>query len=255
MPRFLTRLLLTCWVAALAISSTVVRAQGELLPTQPAPELGGEGWSGFTNLSFLGHALLDLVLATVLGAAIAFHPRSVKRVDSVEEAEAPKVYITYAVVGAVIGLMVVEYGLVVGFVVFGIGGLFRFRTALPSVANTGRLILVTLVGLACGLRLPHLGVLATAFGFALIFWMDRKITYQMEVKDLEPKHVARASEVYRAIIERQGGKVIRETRSFTKSRVAFIFRAPHRFSREDFDQLCEEHVPETLKGVLDWEIE
>jgi hypothetical protein len=226
-----------------------------VLSGEASQHITGEGFSGFTNVAFLGHALLDLALATVLGAVIAYHPRSHKRVDTLEEVEAPKIYITYAVVGAVIGLMVVEYGLVVGFVVFGIGGLFRFRTTLPSVANTGRLIFVTLIGLSCGLRLPHLGVLATAFGFALIFWMDRTITCQLDVKGLASKRVAEASAAYRALIEQQGGRVIREKRSFSKAQVDFIFRAPYRFNREALERSFDERIPEDLRGVEDWEVD
>jgi hypothetical protein len=151
--------------------------------------------------------------------------------------------------------MVVQYGLVVGFVVFGIGGLFRFRTALPSVAHTGRLILVTLVGLACGLRLPHLGVLATAFGFALIYWTDRTLTYHVRVKDLEPEQITGAAEAYGAIIARQGGRVIHEKRSFNKSQVTFLVQAPHRFRREELERAFAEQVPDALKGSVDWEID
>ncbi len=254
MPRLAARLLLIGWTAGAAAGLSVARAQG-VLGSQASEQITGEGWSGFTNLAFLGHALLDLVLATVLGAVIAYHPRSRKRVDSVEEVEAPKIYVTYAVVGAVIGLMVVEYGLVVGFVVFGIGGLFRFRTTLPSAANTGRVILVTLIGLACGLRLPHLGVLTTAFGFALLYGMDRKITFQVEVKDLDAARLVEASAAYRALIEREGGRVIREKRDFTKSEVAFIFRVPYRFEREDLERAFEGEVPTSLQGVVDWEVD
>ena len=146
--------------------------------------LEGVGWSGFADIGFLVHAFVVLILATGLSAVLAYHPRTVQRVDSIGEAEAPKVYLTYGLVGAVIGLTVVQYGLVVGFVVFGIGGLLRFRTTLDSVADTGRLILVALVGLSCGMDLPHLAVLATVFAFGLIFVLEHHMTYQLVVKNL-----------------------------------------------------------------------
>ena len=242
------------WVILGGLNLPRVQAQG-LLPDESAQAVSGEGWRGFMNYAFLGHAVLVLTLAAVLGAVIAYHPRSRKRIDSVEEVEAPKIYITYAVVGAVIGLMVVEYGLVVGFVVFGIGGLFRFRTRLPSVANTGRLILVTLIGLSCGLDLPHLGVLATTFGFVLIFIIDRTITCQVEVKELDARTLARASEMYRALIEEHGGDVIREKKSFSKSHVLFIFRAPYRFDLEDLEQAFVQQIPADLRGSADWTVD
>ena len=201
------------------------------------------------------HELGVLVLATALGATIAYHPRSRKRVDSLEEAEAPKVYLTYAVVGAVIGLMVVQYGMVVGFVVFGIGGLFRFRTALPSAANTGRLILVTLVGLSCGLDLPHLGVLASAFGVALIFVLDRDITCQIEVKGLSDERLVASASAYRALIEGYGGDVIREKKSFSRSRATLIFRVPYRFDLEVLERAFEDEIEASARGSVDWTID
>jgi hypothetical protein len=175
--------------------------------------------------------------------------------DTAEEADAPQVYVTYAVVGAVIGLMVVEYGVVVGFVVFGIGGLFRFRTTLPTARDTGRLILVTLIGLSCGLRLPHLGALATAFGFALIFWMDRTVTYKVDVKGLESADLERASNAHRGLIEQLGAQIIQEKRGFGKGQVGFVFRAPARFRRADLERAFAESVPAELKGTVDWEVD
>lgn len=255
MPRSPSRFWLAYGVALAALGPAVAHAQAELLPAEAAQEVNGAGWAGFADVGFLGHAVLVLSLATALGTAIAYHPRTPKRVDSASEAEAPRVYVTYAVVGAVIGLMVVEYGLVVGFVVFGIGGLFRFRTTLPSVAGTGRLIFVTLIGLSCGLDLPHLGVLATAFGFALFYVMDRTVTYQLEVQDLARTDVVEAAAAYRGLIEAHGGRVLREKKSFSKAQVTFVFQVPYRFQREDLERAAEEGLPDPLRGAVDWEVD
>ena len=129
----------------------------------------GEGWQGFTDIGFLVSATLTLLLAVILGAIIAYHPKHGQTADTLAEIEAPKVYVMYSVIGAIIGIMVVKYGLVVGFVLFGIGGLIRFRTNLRSASLTGRVIFTTLIGLSCGLDLPHVAVLATVFGYVLIY--------------------------------------------------------------------------------------
>lgn len=224
-----------------------------MLSSKADETLKGVGWAGFTDVTFLLHAAVVLVLAAVLSAVLAFHPRTVQRVDSVGEAEAPKVYLTYGIVGAVIGLMVVQYGLVVGFVVFGIGGLLRFRTTLESVADTGRLILVALVGLSCGLDLPHLAVLTTAFAFGLIFLLEHRVTGQLIVKNLGADVLEDASLAYRTLVD-DHTQVIRQNRSYGKKEVSFIFRAPNRFDRSVLERRFHEEIPDHLRGTADWEI-
>ena len=98
--------------------------------------LAGEGWEGFTDVQFLFAFTTRLLLAAVLAAIIAYHPKSQRQIDSLESAEAPKCFILYAVVAAIIGTVVLKFGGVVGFVVFGIGGLLRFRTNVGSVSYT-----------------------------------------------------------------------------------------------------------------------
>ena len=237
----------------MGVLAPAVWAQG-VMSDHASQTVEGVGWSGFTDAAFLLHAAIVLALATALGAALAYHPRTLERVDSLGEVEAPKVYLTYAVVGAMIGLMVVQYGLVVGFVVFGIGGLFRFRTTLESVADTGRLILVALVGLSCGLDLPHLGVLTTAFAFVLIYLLERKVTCQLAVKNLRNDALQDASNAYRTLIEQADGEVIRQNRSFAKKEVSFIFRAANGFDRAALEHQFEQEVPQDLRGTVDWEI-
>ena len=251
MPRL--RYVVTPSTAVTLLMAPAAGAQ-DVLSQEAAQIIESVGWEGFTDYAFLGYSVLVLILATVLGAVLAYHPRTMQRVDTLEEAEAPKVFLTYAVVGAVIGLMVVQYGLVVGFVVFGIGGLFRFRTTLPSTADTGFLILVALIGLSCGLGLPHLGVLATAFGFALIYVLERSITCQVDVKNVSGKSLEEASDVYRELIEQGQGRVIRQNRSHAKKQISFIFRAPNGFDREALERSFERNVPEELQGIVDWEV-
>src|SRR5262245_37196458 len=85
------------------------------------------GWERFTDLWFMVDMLVVLLLAVGLGAAIAYHPLTRRKATTMEELEQPKTFIMYAMVGAVIGLIVPIYP-VMGAVLFGIGGLLRFRT-------------------------------------------------------------------------------------------------------------------------------
>jgi hypothetical protein len=215
----------------------------------------GEGWKGFTDFSFLANALATLVLAAVLGAVIAFHPKHIQTADTLQEIEAPKVFITYSVIGALIGIMVVKYGLVVGFVLFGIGGLIRFRTVLYSPTLTGGVIFVTLIGLSCGLDLPHVAVLATVFGYVLIFVLNRRITYRINIGALPPERIVEAAAAYRTVLEQQGCRIKSEKKNPAKAKITFIFRAAGKDSVADLESALESQVDASLKGYLDWEIE
>lgn len=219
------------------------------------PQALGEGWRGFTDFGFLVNMVLTLVLATVLGAVLAYHPRLRRTADTVEEIEAPKVFITYAVIGALIGILVVKYGLVVGFVLFGIGGLIRFRTVMASPGMTGQVIYVTLIGLACGLELPHVAVLATAFGYGLIQLLDAHVTYRISVNGLAAERVAEAAAAYRSALEQNGCRVVSEKKSPLKERITLVFRSAASKRRSRLAELLETQIDPALRGTVDWEIE
>ena len=216
-------------------------------------ELESEGWVGFKNLPLLFDSVLVLLLSTVLGAVIAYHPKSIRTMESIEEVETPKIFIMYAVVGTVIGIIVREYGMGMGFVVFGIGALMRFRSNLGSPTKTGRVIFVTLIGLCSGLNMPHIAVLATVFGFVLIYVLDARVTYKIIVKGLRKDAVQDAAEIYRSVLEQQGCRILSEKKDFTKTQVAFVFRTSYRVERDDLEHLFEIDVPEDIKGAIDWQ--
>jgi hypothetical protein len=248
MRRFLTAL-------HLLLLSSAARAQDlpEILRLEPTSL--GAGWQGFADLGFLTNALLTLTLAAVLGAAIAYHPKLVQSADTPEEIEAAKVYITYSVIGALVGIMVVKYGLVVGFVLFGIGGLIRFRTVLQSANLTGHAIFVTLIGLACGLDLPHVAVLATVFGIVLLYVLDMRRVYRIDVRALAPERVGQAAAAYRTVLEGHGCRILSERKNPEKARVTFIFRSMHRISREQLEELLDCGIDPSLRGSRDWKVD
>lgn len=219
---------------------------GETLPA-------GEGWRGFLDIAFLGNTLLTLTLAAVLGAIVAYHPKHVASADTLEELEAPKVYILYAVIGAIIGILVVEYRTVVGLVIFGIGGLIRFRTVLRSANLTGRVIFVTLIGLTTGLDLPHVAVLSTAFAFVLVYILENRVTYRVDVQSLAPEHVAESAAAYRALLERNGCRILSERKNLIKQRVTLLVSGPVGVRRDELEKRIEEGIEGRLKGAVDWQ--
>ncbi len=245
------------WILAglgllLVVSAAGAQVPGEFTST-PVPQ--GVGWQGFNDRAFLLGAFFNLVLATVLGAIIGFHPRRIRTADTLEEIEAPKVSIMFAVIGSLIGILVMKYGLVVGFVLFGIGGLIRFRTVMRSAQPTGQVIFATLIGLTCGLDLPHVAVLASAFEFVLTFILEARITYRVDVRGLPLDRFAEAADAYRTVLAGRDYKVLSETKRPEKGFICFIFRSSDRDTREHIERLFDENVDGSLKGSLDWEVD
>jgi hypothetical protein len=220
----------------------------------PQASLPNVGWSGFLDLHFLTDSLVALVLGAALGAVIGFHPMTRRTADTLAEAELPKVHVVFAFVGAVIGVTVREFGMVIGVVVFGIGGLLRFRTDAGSARDNGRLIVVTLVGLIAGLGLPHLAVLTTACAFALIWIFDAQPACRVRIEDLPAERLAECADAYRAILVAQGCRLIGEDRSALKNRVDFVLRLPRANARATLRQAFGE-IPAELRGDVDWDVE
>lgn len=151
--------------------------------------------------------------------------------------------------------MVVKYGLVVGFVLFGIGGLIRFRTVLRSATLTGNVIFVTLIGLSCGLDLPHVAVLATAFGFVLIYILEARVTYRIDVRALPSGRFAEAAAAYRGLLEQEGCRIRNEKKDPGKDRVIFIFHSARDVTRQQLEERLESKIDASLHGSIDWEVD
>lgn len=210
-------------------------------------------WSGLTDWRFTLASIGILLLASLLGAMIGYHPATQRTINGLHEADMPHVYVMYAVIGAVIGVAVREFGTVVGVVVFGIGGLMRFRSVADSTRDTVRLIIVTLVGLIAGLGLLHFAVIITLFSFALIHVFDSRPPYRIRVEGMARDRTGSCVEVYRAILTGHGCRIIAEHHSLEKARIEFVFRLPRRGSRDRLDMELR-GIAEDLRGELNWEI-
>ncbi len=236
----------------LLLAPDLAHAQG--LFDGPKGQLAAAGWSGFLDMQFMIDSLGALLLAVVLGAVIGYHPMTPRTVDTLHEADMPKVYIMYAFIGAVIGVTVREFGMVIGVVVFGIGGLIRFRTDTDSTRDTGRLIVVTLTGLIAGLGLPHLAVITTVFAFVLILMFDARPACRVKIDLLPEGRLGEFADAYRAVLTGAGCKIINERKIAGKKRLEFVIRLPRATTRDAVHAaLC--NAPLDVHGEIDWEVE
>jgi hypothetical protein len=210
-------------------------------------------WSSLTDVRFIESSVGILLLATLLGAVIGYHPATRRTVNVLHEADMPHVFVMYAVIGAVIGVAVREFGTVVGLVVFGIGGLLRFRSVTDSTRDTVRLIIVTLVGLIAGLGLVHFAAIITVFTFVLIYVFDTSPPYRIRVEGIAKDRAGPCADVYRGILNGHGCSIIAEHHSLEKARIEFVFRLPRRSTRDRLDTELRS-IAADLRGEVDWEI-
>lgn len=222
----------------------------------PAPELVGfaepaVGWQAFTDLEFIAQMLLVLVIAVVLAAIIAYHPTTRGKASTLEQIEQPKTFIMYSLIGALIAI-IVKVQPSMALVVFGIGGLMRFRTNVGEAKDTGRVILVTVIGLSCGLELYVVALLATVLSWLLIFGLERRTVGRVFIQGLDKEVLQAAGEAHSAVLRTLGCTILGEEKRVNKGIVALIYRAPQGVGRSGIEQGFAQ-LPEQLRGTVHWE--
>lgn len=231
-------------------SSELLPRAGAATPTN-GPSALLEGWLAFTDIWRLLDMVMVLLLALVLAAVIAYHPTTRRAVSTLEHLEHPKTILMYGVVAAVVAL-IVQVEPAMAFVIFGIGGLLRFRTLVGEAKETGRVILVTVVGLCCGLKIFIVAIPATVIGWLLIFVLEQQPMGTIRVSGVPENMMHEASRTYRNLIMEAGCIIIGEQTRFTRREFAFVVKAPQALDRNRLQSLFDE-LPAEWRGVVDWE--
>lgn len=212
--------------------------------------VAGPGLAGFADPQQYLHCALVLLAATLSGALIAFHPVQRGRPVTLEELEQRKTVILYAAVGGLIALICVSSPSM-AFVIFGIGGLMRFRTDVGPSKNTGHTIMATLIGLCWGLGLWLTAVLATAYFWVMIYVLEASPARELTVGGVGVANMVQAAEAYRDAIARAGGRVLGHHKKFNKGQLIFVFRMPKGIALERIVKEVEA-ISEPLRGTPDW---
>ncbi len=115
------------------------------------------------------------------------------------------------------------------------------------------MILVTLIGLCCGLLRYDIAVISTVFAYGLIAALEGGTAYRVVVKGLNKETLLKSAAAYRKILDDEGCRILNEKKNFVKHTVRFTFRAPRGIDREDLEQLFEDSIPPELKGSAEWQ--
>jgi len=125
--------------------------------------------------------VLGIGLSVALASLLAYHPRGLRRRDALEASEERKTLVVLGVIGAVVSaLVVIDQSMAL--VVFGIGGLIRFRTVIGNPHMTGRAILVVVVGLACGLSQFATALVVAGAAWLVIWWLEARRGGEVKVR-------------------------------------------------------------------------
>ncbi len=211
----------------------------------------GLGWAAFRELDFIAEMAMVLGLAIGLAAVIAYHPILRSRATTLAEIEQPKTFILYSMIGALIAI-IVKVQPSMALVVFGIGGLMRFRTDVGQAKDTGRVILVTVVGLSCGLELYVVAVLATVLAWLLIFVLDSRPVECVVVQGLTTATLSPASEAYLAALRELGCTIVSADMRVKKGSLTILYRAPRAVGRSRVEGRFTD-IPEAQRGTPSWE--
>ena len=164
------------------------------------------GWDRLLEVRVILQICADLALALALASTIAFHPRRRGDALSAEQIEYPKTVLLYTVVGTMVAAIVV-LSPPMALVVFGIGGLLRFRTDVGTAHATGHVILTTLVGVACGLGRYPMAIVATLIGWILIWVLERSRYYRLVVDSIAVKAIEPTIVLYQDALRQQGWSI------------------------------------------------
>ena len=209
----------------------------------------GPGFAAFLDPSQYMEYSLILIAATLSGAALAFHPVYKGRPRTLETIELSKTLMMYSVGGALISI-ICTVNPSMAFVIFGIGGLMRFRTQLGQGKSTGHAIIGTLIGLCWGLGLEMVAVIATGYFWGMIFFLERTRTVEISVGGVDLALMPAATVAYRKAIANSGCRMLADSKNFKKREMVFFFSVPRKVPMERVIGAIDEIAPE-LRGTPD----
>lgn len=223
-------------LASLFLSPAISQVTGTSEPVLPEGfdflDLGheytpnfGSGLHELGQLGLLGLFVLETLFTLALAAAIAFHPVRRKAHQDITDLVLPRLFLLYGLIGMAIGFLVVQHGYFIGFVIFGIGGLLRFRSYIDGTSNTVEAILVTLLGLCIGLNLPVMALLITISAWIVIYVTGMTVGYEIKLTGNNKAELDQQLGRLVAHIDGLGWHLVSMKRPFEKPSVTVVFQA------------------------------
>ena len=248
---------ISCILLCLAVLAAPAAAQTiEGAITIPSEfDVHDRGWSQLYNLKEILEFLLALVETMAMTSVLAFHPRNVARRRGSNDWDLPRSMFLYALIGLVVGFLVIHHGVLIGFVVFGIGSLFRFRMETLSTSDTAQMIFVALIGLSVGLDLPVMALLLTIAAALVISVFSRKSHTSIEIKFDTSEDFTEKVARLRDALSAAGFATRTVTKSKFKPVAEIVLSTSEVNPREVLVETMTAHQTKPDSGIEDWHIE
>ncbi len=223
--------------------------------TLPAEfDIRDAGWSQLANVSEMLQFLLAVMEAMVMTAILAFHPQNRRRNRSLKNWEFSRSMFLFALIGLAVGFLVIHHGVLIGFVVFGLGGLFRFRMENLAISETAQMISVALIGLAVGLDLPVMALLLTIAAAAVLAIFSRKSPIELEIKFDAASNLPEKLSMLTDGLQAAGFATL----SVTKSKFKPVVELAVTSSRQDATEMLATTIHSIAEveasGIEDWHV-
>lgn len=150
------------------------------MPGSDTPPSVMQGFQTFLDGATVMDLLVGYGFALLLASLIAWHPKrmSARRADRLLGREG--ILLLFGLIGATVALLVMVHPSL-GLVVFGIGGLVRFRTTLDDPELTAKGIVTLVIGLACGTSAYLPATIVAGIAWTLIWFIDNRVTYRVRI--------------------------------------------------------------------------
>ena len=247
-------LLAICIVAGCALPA-LAQVTPELNEPLTELKLRGQGWAQVLNREELLDILLAILETGLLVAALAFHPADRRTNRSRADLDTPFILFVYGLIGMFVGFLVIHHGYLIGFVIFGIGGLLRFKNEIGSEDLLTKVIVVTLTGLAVGLNFPLMALVlaATFWGLAFVFGRNRHHVLHVQFKDNNGAH-PKPLELRSALKNR--GYIVNGVHSKKgKKSAEFVLTSPREKGVAALQAVLTELQGDPDLGLDDWTVE
>jgi hypothetical protein len=220
-------------------------------------DLQGDSWLSmrrsleqFVHPEIMLRLLLNLTLAVACAWLIAWDPRRSWRLDSPSDFEERKTLILLGMVGAIVAELS-GTNQTLAFVIFGIGALLRFRTALDNPKVTVKAMTVVVIGLACGMGSWVMAIFVTAFSWTLIFVLDSRVACRIRVRHSQDDDAEAILDAVQSFLVSRGCRLQGSPRYKGKRQVAFLLHIPVGLDLRQLELDAREKLPNASDTRID----